>query len=168
VEAEQERTSMPRRTAPAHGTSAAAEIPPRAESGERCREHSVHPETVARGRERLADVETYHAAAETFRALADPTRAKIAYALLREEICTCDLAAIIGQSESVVSQHLRVLKALRLVKSRRAGKLVFHSLDDLHIRVLLSVGLAHVRDADRTHDGLEQVLAFFEGGAQSA
>jgi ArsR family transcriptional regulator, lead/cadmium/zinc/bismuth-responsive transcriptional repressor len=133
-----------------------------------CQVPGADAQRVAASRARLLGDETYAALAETFRALADPTRAKIAYALLRQELCTCDLAAVIGQSESVVSQHLRVLKALRLVRSRRAGRRVFHSLDDLHIRILLSVCLAHVRDADRGHDGLEQVLAFFETDGESA
>ena len=108
----------------------------------------------------LAD-EVYFQLAETFRALADSTRAKIVYSLLRQELCTCDLAAIVGASESAVSQHLRVLRQLRLVKNRRAGKQVFYSLDDAHIRILLSVCLSHVRDAERSHAGMDNVLALF-------
>jgi ArsR family transcriptional regulator, lead/cadmium/zinc/bismuth-responsive transcriptional repressor len=159
---------MPRRASSAQKVSVSRDMPSVTGNADRCSVRCVHPDTVAQARAALAEPETYASLAETFRALADPTRAKIASVLLHQEICTCDLAAVTGHSESVVSQHLRVLKALRLVKSRRAGKLVFHSLDDLHIRLLLSVCLAHVRDADRGHDGLEQVLAFFEAGAQSA
>jgi DNA-binding transcriptional ArsR family regulator len=119
-------------------------------------------ERVARGRQLLLDDGEYFALAETFRALADSTRAKIVYSLLRQELCTCDLAAIIGGSESAVSQHLRVLRQLRLVKSRRAGKLVFHSLDDAHISLLLAVCLGHVRDVDGAqHEQLEPLLAHF-------
>ena len=61
----------------------------------------------------------------------------------------------------MVSQHLRVLRELRLVRSRRDGKLVFHSLDDAHIRILLSVALDHVRDVERANDGLDSMLALF-------
>ena len=117
---------------------------------------------VARGREMLLEDEAYFEIAETFRALADGTRAKIVYSLLQQELCTCDLAAITGSSESAVSQHLRVLRQLRLVKSRRAGKMVFYSLDDAHIRILLSVCLSHVRDAGREHAGMDKVLALFD------
>lgn len=123
-------------------------------------------ERVARGRAALLDDDTYFAVAETFRALADSTRAKIVYSLLQQELCTCDLAVIIGASESVVSQHLRVLRQLRLVKNRRSGKQVFYSLDDLHIRILLSVCLSHVGDAERQHEGMEQVLAFLTERAE--
>jgi DNA-binding transcriptional ArsR family regulator len=118
-------------------------------------------ERVARGRTLLLDDDTYGDLAETFRALADPTRAKIVYSLLRQDLCTCDLAAILGASESAVSQHLRMLRHLRLVKSRRAGKLVLYSLDDAHISLLLAVCLSHVRDGDAEHDTLAPLLAHF-------
>ena len=118
-------------------------------------------ERVARGRAALLGDDAYFDLAETFRALADGTRAKIVYSLLQQDLCTCDLAAIIGASESAVSQHLRMLRQLRLVKSRRQGKMVFYSLDDAHIRILLSVCLSHVRDPQREHTGMERVLELF-------
>jgi len=114
---------------------------------------------IAAGRAALLPDEIYSDLAETFRALADSTRAKILYSLLRQDLCTCDLATILGASESAVSQHLRTLRQLRLVKSRREGKLVFYSLDDAHIRILLAVCLGHVRDRDQQNAGLDQMLA---------
>lgn len=90
----------------------------------------------------------YEALAATFQALSDPSRAKIVYSLLHQELCTCDLAAIVGISEPAVSQHLNVLRRLRLVKSRREGKIVYHSLSDGHIETLLNVCLEHVLDAN--------------------
>ena len=113
---------------------------------------------VEHGWDMLLEDDAYIRLAETFRALGDPTRAKIVYSLLHQELCTCDLAAITGSSESSVSQHLRVLRQLRLVKSRRSGKLVFYSLDDAHIRILLSVCLSHVRDPEHAQAGLDQML----------
>ncbi|HEU5347264.1 MAG TPA: helix-turn-helix domain-containing protein, partial [Ktedonobacterales bacterium] len=73
----------------------------------------------------------------------------------------CDLAAIMGVTESAVSQHVRILRQLRLVRSRRAGRMVFYSLDDLHIRILLTVCLHHIHDDGQDHEGLERVLEFF-------
>lgn len=108
-----------------------------------CQIRSIHPEAVARARADMAAEETYSGLAELFGALADTTRAKIVHALVHQELCTCDLAAITGISESGVSQHLRVLRALRLVKARRAGKYVYYSLDDAHVALLLQVGLTH-------------------------
>jgi ArsR family transcriptional regulator, lead/cadmium/zinc/bismuth-responsive transcriptional repressor len=129
-----------------------------------CQAPCVEDSRIAAGRAALLPDEVYGDLAETFRALADPTRAKIVYSLLRQDLCTCDLAAILGASESAVSQHLRVLRQLRLVKSRRHGKLVFYSLDDAHIRILLAVCLSHARDRDQQHEGLDQMLALVAAG----
>lgn len=120
----------------------------RAAESERCRNHGVNAASVRRGRELLLEDEAYWRLAETFRTLADPTRAKIVYSLLHQDLCTCDLAAIIGLSEPAVSQHLRMLRQLRVVRSRREGKAVYYSLDDEHVRALLSVALSHQRHVD--------------------
>ncbi len=108
-----------------------------------CETRCIHVEDVARARSSLEEETTYGGLAELFGVLADPTRVKIVHTLLRQELCTCDIAAVAGISESGASQHLRVLRALRLVKSRRAGKFVYYSLDDAHIALLVQVGLAH-------------------------
>lgn len=132
-------------------------------ASEHCALPGANRGRVARGRATRLPEEAYFHIAETFRALGDSTRAKILYSLLRQELCTCDLAAITGSSESSVSQHLRMLRQLRLVKNRRAGKRVFYSLDDTHIRILLAVCLSHVRDGDSLHADLSPVLDLFEG-----
>lgn len=110
---------------------------------ETCEVRGFHPEEVARALAGLEPDEVYGELAALFGALADPTRAKIVHALLQAELCTCDLAAVVGISESGTSQHLRVLRSLRLVKSRRAGKFVYYSLDDAHIALLVRIGLTH-------------------------
>ncbi len=108
---------------------------------------AVHPEAVRRAAAGLAGGEAYRRVARRFGALADPTRARLVDALLREELCTGDLAVVLGISEPGVSQHLRVLRSLRLVKSRRAGKFVYHSLDDAHVARLMALGLTHAGHA---------------------
>ena len=117
-------------------------------AAETCEIPGADPERVQQGREVLLDDETYAHLAEIFRTLADSSRAKIVHSLLRQELCTCDLAAITCLSEPAVSQHLRLLRALRLVKTRRAGKKVFYSLDDAHVRFLLTVSLRHLAHGD--------------------
>lgn len=106
----------------------------------------------------LLNDETYGTVAETFRALSDSTRVKIVYSLLHQELCTCDLAALIGASESAISQHLRMLRHLRIVKSRREGKLVFYSLDDAHVRVLLMVCLRHSNHGAEDNARMDAIL----------
>lgn len=81
--------------------------------------------------------------AETFRVLGDPSRVRIVHALSLSELCTSDLANVVGMSESAVSHQLRTLRQLHVVKSRRDGKLVFYSLNDDHVRSLFHQGLEH-------------------------
>lgn len=127
---------------------------------ELCGVRCVHTEDVAHARALLATDDTYKDLAELFGALADPTRAKIVHILMRQELCTCDLSAVVGITESGVSQHLRVLRALRLVKSRRAGKFVYYSIDDAHIALLVQVGLTHQGHATAAGDvSLPAILA---------
>lgn len=84
---------------------------------------------------------------ETFRVLGDPTRLKIVIALAKEELCTFDIANILGVTDSAVSHQLRLLKTLRLVKQRKEGKMVFYSLDDEHIEDLIRVATRHISEA---------------------
>jgi DNA-binding transcriptional ArsR family regulator len=121
-----------------------------------CRVRCMHADDVERSIALLEDSETYAQLAALFGALADPTRARIVHTLLQQELCTCDIAAVVGISESGVSQHLRVLRSLRLVKFRRAGKLVYYSLDDAHIALLVQVGLVHQGHGDKPR--LEKLL----------
>jgi len=82
--------------------------------------------------------------AEAFKILSDPTRIKIIHALSKAELCVCDMSALLGLHDPVVSHHLRLLRALKLVKYRRAGRMAFYSLDDEHIEKLFQQGLEHV------------------------
>jgi Predicted transcriptional regulators len=88
--------------------------------------------------------------AELFAALADPTRVRMVDALARaDELCVCDLCDLLDLKQSNVSHQLRLLRSLRLVKNRRAGRNVYYSLDDDHVRSLLRQGLDHVREDAR-------------------
>jgi ArsR family transcriptional regulator len=90
------------------------------------------------------------AIAETFRVLGDPTRVRILDALADGELCVCDIAALVGISESAVSHQLRLLRGMRLVRPRKAGRQVFYSLDDQHIVQLLRLAVTHVQEPAST------------------
>ena len=107
----------------------------------------IHPAQVAELRGRLVGPEDANELAETFRTLGDPTRVRMLDALSQRELCVCDLAALIGLSESAVSHQLRLLRNLRLVKSRRDGRMIFYALDVRHIITLFRQGLRHVQVA---------------------
>lgn len=119
------------------------------ELADTCEVTAIDPERVQRVQGRLTDEETCERLAETFATLSDPTRLRIVEALAAEELCVCDLSAVLRLSQSSTSHHLRTLRNLRLVKHRRAGRLVYYSLDDEHIRRLFAQGLDHVREESR-------------------
>ena len=98
---------------------------------------------------RLMGPETVEALADTFRVLGDPTRVRMLDALAHSELCVQDLASLVGISESAVSHQLRLLRGMRLVRARRAGRLVFYALDDHHIVELLRQALTHVEEGTR-------------------
>jgi ArsR family transcriptional regulator, lead/cadmium/zinc/bismuth-responsive transcriptional repressor len=83
---------------------------------------------------------------ELYKALADETRIKILYLLSQRELCVCDLAFLLETTLPAVSHHLRLLKTLRLVSSRREGKMVFYRLDDDHVLALIEQGKEHYID----------------------
>lgn len=83
---------------------------------------------------------------EFFKVFGDPTRLKILYVLLCQEMCVLDIATLIGMSQSAVSHQLRVLKQMDLVKNRRDGKTIYYSLADGHIVTILSQGLDHIEE----------------------
>jgi DNA-binding transcriptional ArsR family regulator len=81
--------------------------------------------------------------------LADPARLRLMASLLEGgELCVCDLAVAAGVGESAASHALRLLRAHRVVKVRRAGRMAYYSLCDGHVRMLLDVALEHVSHAE--------------------
>ena len=117
----------------------------RAEDIEICDVRVVHLERVSRARDEAVSQREAERLALTYKALGDPTRLKMVMALAGGEMCVCDLAAFLGLTESAVSHHLRRLKDLALVKSRRDGQILYYSLDDEHVSELLKIGLEHIR-----------------------
>ena len=111
-----------------------------------CQIRVVHLERVEQARQESISVRELERLSLTYRVLGDPNRLKIVMALRNVEMCVCDLAAFSGLSESAVSHQLRRLKDLALVKKRRAGQIIYYSLDDECVRGLLNVGLEHVRE----------------------
>jgi ArsR family transcriptional regulator, lead/cadmium/zinc/bismuth-responsive transcriptional repressor len=84
--------------------------------------------------------------ADTFQMLASPTRLRIVEALSVRELCVCDLAAVVGVSQSAVSHQLRQLRQMRIVRYRKDGRMAYYRLDDPHVETLFGTGLAHVRE----------------------
>lgn len=109
-----------------------------------CAETIIDEDKVRRAEESLLGSVPAARLAATFKALADPTRVRIVSILTETELCVCDLAATLGMTQSAVSHQLRLMRDIRLVKSRKEGRMVYYSLDDEHIRDLFQRGLEHV------------------------
>jgi ArsR family transcriptional regulator, lead/cadmium/zinc/bismuth-responsive transcriptional repressor len=112
-----------------------------------CQEKLVHEDRVNIALQKLVDGPTATLLSETFQALADPSRIRLISALMNTELCVCDLATVLGMSQSAVSHQLRSLRQLHLVKFRKEGRVVSYSLDDEHIRDLFQMGLDHISHA---------------------
>lgn len=83
--------------------------------------------------------------ADFFKVFGDSTRIKIICTLFNGEMCVGTIANILEMSQSSISHQLRVLKSSRLVKSRKEGKQVFYSLDDMHVEEIYSMGIEHIK-----------------------
>ena len=111
-----------------------------------CRVRMVHLDRVAEARSEAISDRELSRLALIYKLLGDPTRLKLAMALMKGEMCVCDLAALLGISESAVSHQIRRLKDTALVKGRRDGQILYYSLDDHHVLDLIQVGLEHIRE----------------------
>jgi len=111
-----------------------------------CEETLVHEDAVEQVRRLLPADETLYDLAELFKIFGDSTRIKILYALLESELCVCDIAKLMDVTQSAVSHQLRVLKASKLVKFRREGKVIYYSLADQHVMSILSQGMDHIME----------------------
>ena len=96
--------------------------------------------------EQQPDDEILYDLAELFKVFGDSTRIRILFVLFEAEVCVCDLAEVLGMTQSAISHQLRILKQNKLVKSRREGKSIFYSLADGHVRTIIAQGRDHLEE----------------------
>lgn len=113
---------------------------------EDCKVNMIHEDTVKKVLAAMPGDSTLYDLSEIFKVLGDPTRIKILTALSVNEMCGCDLAALLHVTTSAISHQLRLLKSARLVKFRKDGKVVYYSLDDHHVGEIFNMGLEHVSE----------------------
>lgn len=111
-----------------------------------CEINMIHEEVVNRVKSIIPEDGIIYDLAEFFKVFADSTRMKIIYALIEKELCVCDIAAIVGTTQSAISHQLRILKQSKLVKYRKEGKIVYYSLDDEHISQIVKKGREHIEE----------------------
>ncbi|MBW1750229.1 MAG: winged helix-turn-helix transcriptional regulator [Deltaproteobacteria bacterium] len=113
---------------------------------EKCNCRCIHQERVDAAQEKALASRENEQLANLFKAMGDPNRLRILWALDQEEMCVCDLAKFIGVTESAVSHQLRQLRQLHLVANRRKGPILYYRLDDDHVGSLIHLALEHVRE----------------------
>jgi ArsR family transcriptional regulator, lead/cadmium/zinc/bismuth-responsive transcriptional repressor len=113
---------------------------------DKCECRVIHDEKVSEARLKSLEDLAIENLCQTFKALSDVSRLKILWALEHQEMCVCDLAALLGISESAVSHQLRLLRTLRLVRNRRAGTILYYRLADSHVSELISIALEHIQE----------------------
>ena len=113
---------------------------------ETCNCTIIHEDIINKVKECIPEEEILYDLADLFKVLGDSTRIRILCALFQAEMCVCDIAALLGMTQSAISHQLRVLKQARLVKYKREGKVVYYSLDDEHVKSIFDQGLIHISE----------------------
>jgi DNA-binding transcriptional ArsR family regulator len=108
--------------------------------------HRTDTDHIKSVQEKIPGDRYLNAMAQFFSMLADPTRLKIVVALKTAELCVHEISETINLSASAVSHQLRLLKTAKLIRSRRAGKMIYYALDDDHISQLLSIANSHINE----------------------
>lgn len=104
----------------------------------------IHEQIVEDTRKKMQPEAEYTDLAALFKMFGDGTRVKILHALEQNEMCVCDLAALLGMTKSAVSHQLKALRLSNLVKSRRDGQVIYYSLADDHVKYILDIGFDHI------------------------
>ncbi|MBQ8798523.1 MAG: winged helix-turn-helix transcriptional regulator [Lachnospiraceae bacterium] len=111
-----------------------------------CDSICVHEELLQKVNAHMPKEEELYDLAELFKVFGDSTRIRILFVLFEAEVCVCDLAEALQMTQSAVSHQLKILKQAKLVKNRRAGKSIFYSLADDHVRAIIGQGLEHIEE----------------------
>lgn len=111
-----------------------------------CSEYQLREEALRPVRDTLPPAQELGELAELFKLFGDGTRIRILFCLFAAEVCVCELAELLGMTQSAVSHQLRILKQGRLVRARREGKSVYYALADDHVRRIVAQGMEHLRE----------------------
>lgn len=111
-----------------------------------CEVCQIHKDLIEKAEGHMPEEEVLKELADFFKVFADTTRLRILSVLFLSEMCVCDLAEVLGMTQSAISHQLRILKQMKLVKNRREGKVVFYSLADGHIQAIINQGMEHISE----------------------
>ena len=113
---------------------------------ELCECEEIHADAINCQREAMPGEETLYELSDFFKILGDSTRISILFAIDGEPMCVCDIAALLGMTKSAVSHQLKILRQNALVTYRKAGKNVYYTLADEHVRDIIEKALDHIKE----------------------
>ena len=116
---------------------------------ELCERRIIHEDRLEKARKLMGEFSDIEAMSDLFKAIGDPGRLQILLALDAQEMCVCDLAALLGVSESAASHQIRILRTMNLVKNRREGQVLYYRLVDEHVMQLARVARDHVAELEQ-------------------
>ena len=113
-----------------------------------CSCNIIHEDVVNEVLGKMPENAIFQKSSDYFKVLGDETRTKIIWALDQHEMCVCDIATVLGMTKSAISHQLSTLKKANLVKNRRDGKVVYYSLADDHVKLMLESSIEHTTHED--------------------
>ncbi len=111
-----------------------------------CSGDNPHEDVIEKVKTQMPSEDALYDMSELFKVFGDSTRTSILAALMREELCVCDIGRLLNMTKSAISHQLRVLRQSKLVKARKSGKEVYYSLADEHVACIMNMALEHVEE----------------------
>lgn len=111
-----------------------------------CEDDSIHRENIIKARDNMLSEDMIFEVSNLYKVFSDETRLKILDALLNSELCVCDISELLNMTHSSISHQLKILRDMKLVKTRKVGKSVYYSLIDDHIQKIIEIGVEHVNE----------------------
>lgn len=109
-----------------------------------CESIIIHEDAIQEVQKHILNEDQLHAISTLFKAISDPTRIQILYALEKKELCVCDICVILSMTQSAISHQLKILRDTDLVRTRREGKSIFYRLADDHVHTIFRQAFHHV------------------------
>ena len=112
-----------------------------------CCNNIIHKDNVNLAKKNMLDEDIIFQVSNLYKVFSDETRLKILNSLLYSELCVCDISEVLDMSHSSISHQLKILRDMKLVKTRKVGKSVYYSLIDDHILEIIKIGVEHVNES---------------------
>lgn len=120
----------------------------RSSASPRCDCEVIHEDSVRVAKSNMLEAHTYEDLASLLKHFGDTTRVRILHVLAKQELCVCDLAALLNLTKSAISHQLKALRLSKLIRARRDGQVVFYTVADDHVTQILNMALDHISEDD--------------------